>query len=152
MITGDFNIRCASWIDPGREDAPAQLVPGTQEVQSLSDFLSLTNTHQFNIMYNINRRVLDLIICNKICRVTGSDHPMTREDMHHRSLDISLDVDFTNLLKSASKYVYNFRAANYEEISRELFNINWKTTFTSLMSTDECVQTFYSLLNDFIAR
>ncbi|CAG4933529.1 unnamed protein product [Colias eurytheme] len=70
LLLGDFNISNASWILTDRT-YPDFIPSDDSEVSALADFMNLSNLIQYNGCFNINGRILDLVLSNTICNVTA---------------------------------------------------------------------------------
>ena len=104
--------------------------------------------HQYNSVFNINNRLLDLVICNGHCNVEKSIELLVSEDIHHPALIVSLDAQFVNPnvkfpIKTSNSF--NFRKANFFVLYDQLLHIDW----TFLSECDDvtiCVDLFYNKL------
>lgn len=150
LIVGDFNVSEAVW--QGTPTFSKLLQKGGDfAVKALRDFLAFTNLQQFNGAYNVNNRILDLVMSNITCKVMSCSQPLTQEDAHHKSIEICLNIDNFKTLNSFPTYSYNFHAADFDCLNNELKNINWLKLFETL-NLDECVSKFYEILRNVIAK
>lgn len=145
LITGDFNIPGAVWLD-----SDIQITPSSHfALQVVSDFLAFTGLKQNNFVSNVNNRILDLVFCSSSCVVVACDSPLVTEDVHHKSLLIDLNFGHQPPLKSRPHFCYNFHLANYDEINDKLTKIDWIVFFSNL-NTESSASKFYSFINNLI--
>lgn len=150
LILGDFNISYADWF----YDVNSTLQLNTNDdikALHLSDFMNLNNLSQFNSCKNINGRILDLVLSNGSCNVVSSQSPLTREDCHHKSLEICFTLPFVACLKDCVRLKYIYHKANFVEISRGLLNVDWVKQLRGL-TTEQSTYYFYSILNELIDK
>lgn len=150
LITGDFNISDAQWLTS--DCSKMRLTNNnTLPVQSLSEFLSFSGLGQYNCCFNSNQKILDLIMCNRNCTVLSSEYPLSIEDMHHKPLELELNIFNEAFLKPAPNFVYSFFKADFEKINRELAVIDWYELFCG-HKLEGCVSLFYEVLYDLINK
>lgn len=152
IIIGDFNIPNAEWLPV--EDASHATLAGNFNidfVRELSNFISFNNFRQFNTIYNINNRVLDLVIANISCKVVSAE-PLVFEDKHHPAFCCEVSIrKQKSLSHSNSKPIKMFKLADYNEINHALSNINWDECLSS-QDISENTKTFYNIIHDIIIK
>lgn len=148
LITGDFNVSDAEWSNSSCRHMC--LDNGTEPtVEPLQEFLCFTGLQQFNSSFNINYRLLDLILSNRNCAVISSPNPLIKEDRHHKAVEIELSLDYSPTLQPAPTVRYCFFNSNFDEINRELSKIDWFAQFSG-RSLQECTLILYTILNRLI--
>lgn len=153
LITGDFNIRYAFW---SCDNMGKFVLKDTSEsgndnlVYAMSNFLSFNDLKQFNFVYNINYRQLDLVISSNHCNVKKSLSPLVKEDNHHPSLEININMTKLKSLTPASRVVSLFRKCDYNAINKAIAKVNWEDAFNG-MDVDTAVEHFYSIINNIIS-
>lgn len=141
LLLGDFNIpKYASYLADSLPDG---------KMLALNNFLNMLNLQQLNFVYNIDNKLLDLIICNKKCTVEKSVDVLTREDNYHPALCILLGDSYCsntkNKFPSNANNNYNFRKANFQMLYDMLQNEDW--SFVSHLShVIPACQAFYDRL------
>lgn len=86
---------------------------------SLVDFMSAKNMMQLNAIRNSHHKTLDLIFSN--CyggSVSECKNTLSKVDLYHPSLDISINHISPALLKSIREAKFNFKRANYTLINK----------------------------------
>lgn len=72
LILGDFSVTHATWYYD-EDNLSMDIHANVDLFTSLTrDFLSLSLLSQYNCMYNINNRLLDLVFCCKCCKIEWS--------------------------------------------------------------------------------
>jgi hypothetical protein len=71
-----------------------------------SRFLDFFNMRQFNEIVNSIGRLLDLVMCNKSCRVAKADDVLVPEDNYHPALEIT--TSWTEDTHSVQSYVRSY--------------------------------------------
>lgn len=151
IIFGDFNIPCAEWL-PVKNVSFSALSGNfnVDYVNDLSNFMSINDFRQFNLIYNSNNRVLDLVIANVDCSVSASE-PLVPEDKHHPAFCCEVPIRKQISLIQNSKSVKLFGSANYDDINHALSNIDWDEYFTS-NDINHDIKTFYNIIDDIIIK
>lgn len=127
LLVGDFNIRVAKWVsNPHSSESNLYLENPHDNIltSQLFAFLCFNDWSQYNHVNNMNDRQLDLVISDLKCIVQRVAPLSLPEDGHHPSLYIDVIIDYTSSLCPATRIVRRFHAANYDEINRELSNID----------------------------
>jgi hypothetical protein len=92
------------------------------------------------------------VLCNRGCVVSACDEPLVSEDvLYHKALTINFELSYVPRLKPLVKEIYNFHSANYEDINKELRDIDWGTYFCNI-SCEASVEKLYNLLNHLIDK
>ncbi|CAH0729112.1 unnamed protein product, partial [Brenthis ino] len=138
LILGDFNISNASWDSFNDSTQSFKLSTNSDGLAGdLCDFMNLSNFRQYNGCVNSNGRVLDLVLSSDKCTVSNSTTPLTPEDAHHKSLDITLNLQthaFIQNVKTRLKLIYH--AADFKAIGKEISRVNWIADLATL-NTEE---------------
>lgn len=144
LITGDFNVSHAEWMETNRGDL--FLKPNTNHlIQCLSAFLAISNLKQFNNILNLHNRILDLILCSTNCLVAKCDHPLTLEDAHHKALWLELKLSYSASTTTSGNAVYRIHSSDFVGLNNDLESIDWHYFFSDL-TMEECVSKFYNQL------
>ncbi|CAG4951927.1 unnamed protein product [Parnassius apollo] len=154
LLVGDFNIRVARWIsNPQSSDSNLYLENPHDNIltSQLFAFLCFNDWSQYNHVNNMNDRQLDLVISDLKCIVQRVAPLSLPEDAHHPSLCIDISIDYTSSLCPATRIARRFHAADYDEINREMSNINWDDHL-NLNDIDVAVDNFYKVVRDVINR
>ncbi|CAH0724374.1 unnamed protein product, partial [Brenthis ino] len=142
LILGDFNISNASWDSFNDSTQSFKLSTNSDGLAGdLCDFMNLSNFRQYNGCVNSNGRVLDLVLSSDKCTVSNSTTPLTPEDAHHKSLDITLNLQthaFIQNVKTRLKLIYH--AADFKAIGKEISRVNWIADLATL-NTEESTNT-----------
>ncbi|XP_064292001.1 uncharacterized protein LOC135309705 [Plodia interpunctella] len=150
LLVGDFNIPSLQWSQSG-----SILVPGCfSDLKSrlLLETISLCNLSQFSNKYNVNNRLLDLVLSsyNKI-KVLDAESVVKIEG-HHPPLLVEIPITQpVKALKHNSQIRRNFNKCCYEEIKRELKIIDWVNLFDE-GDINKSVDSFYLVVNDLIDK
>ncbi|CAH0729654.1 unnamed protein product, partial [Brenthis ino] len=151
LILGDFNISNASWDSFNDSTQSFKLSTNSDGLAGdLCDFMNLSNFRQYNGCVNSNGRVLDLVLSSDKCTVSNTTTPLTPEDAHHKSLDITLNLQthaFIQNVKTRLKLIYH--AADFKAIGTEISRVNWIADLATL-NTEESVSYFYNILQNLI--
>lgn len=152
LLVGDYNISHASWM--GSKDNPNVMCltnPGENLlIRNLSAFMSLTDLTQYNTIFNINNRLLDLVLASCTCIVARCDSPLVPEDDHHPALCIQAELH-TNVthLNPPPREVLLFFSADYDKINSDLLNIDWWNKLF-MLDTNAAVDAFYEIIHNVI--
>lgn len=148
LFVGDFNITQASWILEQGLNRLAIDECSDNKVFLIRDFLNYTDFVQYNWCKNASGKILDLVLSNTNCSVSNCADPLTPEDSHHKSLEISVGLPQFIFHKDKIRRVRNFHKANYSQICEKLNEIDWSIMLT--MNTEHATEFFYSKINDII--
>lgn len=91
VIMGDFNFSNIIWACNCYVTPQYSNVVGEAQTYFF-DTLSECDLTQYNFCRNINNRILDLVLCNTALQIVSSDYPLVPEDVHHKSLEITLNI------------------------------------------------------------
>lgn len=141
LMLGDFNItKYASFLADNHSDG---------KIFALNNFLNLLNLQQYNYIFNKHNKLLDLVLCNKKCRVEKSDDVLIREDDHHPALNVTLEMKdcfvSRTIFPKNSDVTYNFRKANFQILYHALLDVDW-SFLTSFSDVESACQAFYDKL------
>lgn len=148
LLVGDFNIAHAIW-EPS-PDGACKLIFGNLSpplVTELNRFMNYTNLLQYNTIPNNNSRMLDLILSSVKCTVSRCPMPVVKEDGHHPSLDILIDINVKPSLKCPNKTVKLFHKADYTSVRSWLAETDWPDALACLDPDSACTY-FYNKLYD----
>lgn len=81
--------------------------------------------------------------------IVRANDPLVAEDMHHPAFIVNVNLFPLKYFTDVRKLYTNFYKANYFQLNRDLFNINWLGELNDL-DTDSAVNKFYELLVPFI--
>lgn len=143
LILGDFNLSNINWNGEINCLQPNGIVGESQVL--FFDTLAECNLNQFNLNRNINNRILDYVLCNKYVCVSACDDPLVPEDLHHKSLDLTLTCDLDDSLETNRRLKYFYDKADYEAISSALNEVNWVMDLNN-SPLDNAVDIFYAHL------
>lgn len=153
VLLGDYNLPMINWSV--LEDGSLQAAFIDNRVaQYLLQMLNFTGSSQFNCIKNFNIRILDLVISNiEPCfiEVARSQDVLSRIDLHHPPLDVTLTIGNLKLLKPSIKQFRIFRKGNYDRINSLISNIDWVSLFNNL-NVNDSVKLFYFQINKIISE
>jgi hypothetical protein len=111
---------------------------------------------QFNEIVNSIGRLLDLVMCNKSCRVAKADDVLVPEDNYHPALEITTSwTEDTHSFPTFSSLNYNFRKADFYSLYIELSSIDWsflEQAYETESAVDLLYQRLYSVFDKHIPR
>lgn len=152
LVLGDFNIPSAPWYRDGLEVLLNMSAKDCDNLtEALHSFLTLTNLKQFNDIFNINNRILDLVISDKDCLVSRCTEPLVNEDAHHPALVVSVQSLSMRLLRSVPRTVPLFGRGDYDQINSAIMSIDWQFLH-GCGDIDMAVGRFYETINDVISK
>ena len=152
LILGDLNITKADWYSLEHSDSLHVKANDDIKVSDLIDFMNISSLSQYSGCQNKNGRILDLVLCSTSCKVRSSATPLTPEDPHHKSLDITFYLPcntYMMSIKERLKLIYH--AADFDAISNGLMNVDWAKVLSNL-DTEKSVTYFYNFLQDLIDK
>lgn len=152
LIVGDFNVSNANW--QYNHDFQTMTVQPSSDALTIltTDFINLSLLSQYNGEFNMNNRILDLILCTKLCNVMASNSPLVTEDRHHKALDIYLPIYLPASLKQNNLKKKMYFSADFESIKNGLDSVDWDIAFSGCKDVDTMLTVFYNLLNDLIDK
>ncbi|CAG4969936.1 unnamed protein product [Parnassius apollo] len=119
------------------------LVPKDQDTTDPSKYRPITCLP--TIFYNVNSRLLDLVLSTTEKVLVTSTEPFTRIDSHHPPLKIVLMENFKfKKMKRAQPIRYNYRKCNYPDLKEDLATVDWSNLLIEL-DINEAVDKFYSV-------
>ncbi|CAG5090732.1 Protein of unknown function [Cotesia congregata] len=139
VVLGDFNAPAfCNCYNISVCDHKSNVIRNWQEHLGLS---------QFNSIFNINQRCLDLVFLNIGCLVEGSSWSLVNPDNHHPALVISLKLNNTykSKISPTPKHDINFSKLNTDLIN-ELVSIEWNRILPPGEPNVLCA-TFYDTIN-----
>lgn len=145
-VVGDYNLPQVEWVN---SDTNGCGMIGMGADTCLSDFLSLTNSLQYNHLKNKSDRILDLIMSNQECNILPCDWLLPPDDYHPPFMaNLLVNSHFSPMIRRPiAKFKYN--SADYELINHELEKIYWDDTLNNL-TVEEAVQKFYEIIYEII--
>lgn len=148
LVIGDFNMPTITWK---QQDKNSHLTPDNLNsiTSLLADTIHYSELNQYNSIKNANKRILDLVICNEECLVSQAYNPLVKEDLHHPSLKIILQLDTLPTINAPPKEIYRYDKADYDLINQHLSKTDWSFTHDNA-DVDEAIYTFYDILNNTI--
>lgn len=154
IIVGDFNVGSICW-GPDLSSVPSSTTilntnPTILE-STLSDFMSLHNFKQFNLVKNKDGKILDIVLSNSLVRAELAD-PLSVVDPYHPPLLISVELPAVNYIEKINTTKSNFFAADYNIINEELISIDWDLSLKQTGGVDNMVKQLYSSLEGIIDK
>ena len=142
LIVGDFNL-------PNFVSHTHEPDMGENKVQLLHNFMNL-----FNLIHNINSRILDLVLSTFHCKISQETVPLVEIDPYHPALSISLLLDSDKpdtFPLNLSHKKYNFHKADFPRLYELILSTDW-----SILNNCTCANTacslFYELLYPLLDR
>lgn len=140
LLLGDFNL--PNFILE---------VPSCAKTSTFLHFCSLLELQQRNNVFNVNNRLLDLVLTpeHSVVSVCRADVPIVQEDIYHPALDIIIELTLhqkQHNFPSASNHYLNFRKANCTTLCEALDNIDW-SPLSSYDNINLALNYFYFHLN-----
>lgn len=119
---------------------------GDPGVDSLFSFLNIGDLKQFNSVPNASGRYLDLVMSNSNCLVSPNNSSLTKEDVHHPTLNVQLSIVYERSTLSIPRKIRLFHKANYSHIDEVIAGIDW---YDLLDGCNICgaVNKFYDTIN-----
>lgn len=148
IILGDFNVTSADWNFSAVANSMYINTPNDRLTISTSDFMNISLLSQYNGVFNVHNRLLDLVFCSQRCTVSASPEPLVPEDPHHRALEICLETHEPVALQHNCSTRRLFYRSDFDSINRELNLIDWDEKLSSYGDVDSMVTCFYDILND----
>lgn len=153
-IYGDFNQRTANFIvDDENESLLLPVVGDNETLQSLFEKSAENGLNQINHVRNRNNCYLDLFFTNiteDFC-VTESSDPIWKNEAFHTAIEFSIFIhENANVLDNdLFESYFDFKNANYEDVSNKIEAIDWQTLLRNL-DTERAVNVFYGVVNNII--
>lgn len=151
LILGDFNLGFFEWSNA---DNNTHLIPknfNNALGEMFVDFITSNNLYQFNSVYNIDNRILDLVLSNMFnLNCTHISDVLTKLDPKHPALHITLSQLNTKLLRPKNNIRLNFFKCDYTKIISELEIIDWHQEFADKDNINDLVSIFYAKLKHLI--
>ena len=139
VILGDFNLPSLT-----------KTTSACKKSNCFKDFINTVDAKQYNLIPNSNNSILDLILSNIESKLTVSrcDNPVVREDHHHPSLCVALEVSFprhNSRFPTDDNFQYNFRRADYNLLYHDLCAADW-SFLNEIDDVDIALDSFYETL------
>jgi hypothetical protein len=148
VLFGDFNISSAKWCP--NNNTLLNVTGSDLLTESLICFLNFNGLSQFNHVPNKNNKQLDLVMSNSSCIVTQCTSPLVPEDAYHPALEVKMQSIQISSMRSVPRIVRLFRQADYDNINKDLFMIDWCNLHKST-DINEAVDYFYEKINYIIS-
>jgi hypothetical protein len=105
------------------------------------------NLHQICNIRNCGDILLDLIFTNETdtFKINESLSPFVINDRHHKSLEISFNIDSINSNQNSSYLYYNFHKIDNGNFKTYLLNFDWHNEFSNV-DINSNVDKFYEIL------
>lgn len=152
LVLGDFNVTYAHWYLDATTNCLDIEINNDSLACLTADFMHLSQLSQYNNLFNINSRLLDLVFSNEHCVVAPPEYPLVPEDPHHKSLEINLKLSFPKTLISASVKKKLYLKADYESIKLGLSDINWDQLFSTMSDVESMTNYLYNILNNLVDK
>lgn len=120
----------------------------------LLETVSACSLTQFNTIPNRNNRYLDLIFATlSIGSVSVAEtDPLCQVDCHHLAYIVEIsNMNKDKPMKPNFNKRVNFNKCNYINLKADLVSVDWGKMLSS-SDTDECVDVFYSKLDEIISK
>lgn len=151
IACGDFNLPFVNWNLCA--DDPPKMIPlnVTSAVEtSIIDGLAGLGMAQLNWLLNERGRILDLLFCSSPneTSIVRPYHLLTHEEVDHPAVLLTLEVITSTVppLVDYSEPDFNFRKANFEQVSRFIDAIDWNSIWISCNDLEECIYQFYIVI------
>lgn len=149
LIVGDFNIRNIDWVfsDNGL------IIPinvNDEKAVHLLNSINLGNLNQFNGIFNKDNKILDLVLSNddsKTIEIVELKKGIVNIDYYHPPIEIHMQMEL-KYMDEIEHRKFNFRKANYNNLSNSLSTIDW--SFLHTLNVNDAVNSFYSIINKII--
>lgn len=152
LVLGDFNITKAEWYHNGETDNLSIRGNSCPLVSLTNDFMGLSLLSQYNLEYNANDRLLDLVFCSECCKVSACKFPLVAEDQHHKAIDFNLSLSLPAPLPNNTFLKKMFYKSNFSSIKADLQSIDWLDILSPMESVDTMLEYFYGILRELIAK
>lgn len=144
-LIGDYNMSNISWTPSNEGNALSpSLINSCSFQHEFCDSLCYLGLNQFNHVRNNHGNILDLVLSNDLRVKVGDTDPLSKVDLHHPPLEITIPSIRTELLNHRPQLAYDFFKAPYVQINHVLNLIDW--SFLDLNNLDVSVQLFYDCL------
>lgn len=129
VLCGDFNI-------PSQTRSHAQL---------LNELFSFCDLEQFNEVRNeFNGAVLDLVLSNKLMKVSPAIDQLLKTDIYHPPIVIT--TPFEGCCAKNKSTLRNFKRINWKGLNEDLMKIHWEEIFANSSNVNDKVELFYGKL------
>lgn len=152
IIVGDYNLPAIQWARSNTENSALSCSRTGRVSQYIADFMNFFNAYQFNDCKNCNDNILDVLITNKECSLTGSQNHLCPPDKLHPPLSatVTFKTSYTPLKRKLISKL-NFHKANYDLINRDITNTNWDDILSPLKA-DAALTAFYNKIHSIIIQ
>lgn len=147
LVVGDFNV-------PDFIKNVSDLSPSSTSKRLLNNFLNFYQLRQCNDIFNINDRLLDLVMVSDstFCSISRAQDPFVLEDNHHPALEFDLIIHQRQKKFPKRKISeFNFRKCNFNLLYATLSTVDW-TFLANYSHVDVAVSNFHQVLNDIFHR
>lgn len=146
VFVGDFNLP---------DYAETNTTTTSVKLRALENFCKFYDFKQYNLEFNANERILDLVFSNvNSVQVVKSHISMLREDLHHPPLCIDLPLTkegINNKFSVKNELVYNFKKADYITMYNLFMETDW--SFLSVYEdANLAVEEFYGVINNIFLK
>lgn len=151
VILGDFNLSEICWELAANGDNIATNAH-TVRAKDFINCMNYCNIRQHNLIHNAFNRVLDLVLSNdpySACTVTRSPHALVPLDNYHPALWVEVPRRLS-YARSTITRKYNFRRANFEDMSYDIGDTDWG--FLETMEINSALDVFYEKINSLIDK
>ncbi|CAK1603804.1 unnamed protein product [Parnassius mnemosyne] len=143
IVAGDFNLSSITWsLEPHGHLCAKYSNKYLQNL--LTDFLSCNELNQLNQIKNSKNKMLDLVLSNiNIVDIVSCPDPLTCVDPLHPPLVLSIDfTDPAPLVPNNTITKFCFHKADYENIRKDLNEIDWREILAECLCVDDMVAVF----------
>lgn len=152
LLIGDFNTPHLTWCAGTNDNVMTSGISSDFKSNCLIDMMDLCNLVQLNSVRNVNNRLLDLVLSTTVKVLVTSTEPISRIDSHHPPLKIVLmENNKLKTVKHSQRLRYNYRKCNYQDIKKDLANVDW----SSIMDEPDinvAVDVFYTSVSELIDK
>ncbi|CAH2095763.1 unnamed protein product [Euphydryas editha] len=124
IIMGDFNLSNLVWHRECDHFLPSNISGAAQ--CNFFDIITMCNLHQYNNCHNISsNRLLDLVFANELLNIRWCSDPLVPENVHHKSLIITINNTKVKPLDVNSRIKYFYGSGDYKSFSSALDSVDW---------------------------
>lgn len=159
ITIGDFNIPAISWNFSPDDGYYTPFNSGCNaKFTKFIDCLLDLNLYQINGIYNVNRKLLDLIFVNDCIDISiHRTVPITLpEDCYHPTIELTTSFSHVHLpgsVRNSKLKDFCFKKANYHKLNELLINTNWNNLLSIPISPvipaaiEDVITKFYDRLH-----
>ena len=150
-IYGDFNQNSADFmVHEDNESLLLPIVGDNEALQLIFDKTSQLGLHQINPIRNELNSFLDFLFtnCTEDFCVDKAISPLWKNEKFHTAIEYSLFIDNKRSRPTEFEFehIYDFKKANYDEISCRLTEIEWQSLLKEERDINYAVDIFMSSL------